>query len=85
MVIRLRNWNMRLAALKTMAKMFHAFDRHNYAKWLPFHFSHMQCMPDYIVNHFKMGAFACSLKGTNLASVVFDEMHEMTINKDTKN
>ena len=82
--IRSRNWTMRMAAVKTIAKLFHAFDRYNYAKWLPVHLSHMFALPSYILNHFKSGGFACSLKGTNLASIGLDETHETTINKDVK-
>ena len=82
--IRSRNWNWRMAALKKMAQIFHAFDRYNYARYLPLHLNQVAGLPDYILNHFQMGGFACSIKGNNLSCIAADEAHEMLINKDIK-
>ena len=82
--IRQGNWNLRMAALKQMAALFHAFDRHNYSKLIPLHISSMHALPPHVFEHFKRGCFVSSIKGTNFASVAFDEGHEMLINKDVK-
>ena len=82
--IRERNWDLRMAAFKSMAPLFHAFDRHNYSRLIPMHISTMNALPPYVLEHFKNGAFASSIKGTNYATVALDEGHEMLINRDGK-
>ena len=82
--IRSRNWNLRNAAVKNMAALFHACDRQNYAKMIPLHINMMQALPEHVKKHFENGAFVSSIKGLNFSSVAFDEAHEMLINKDCK-
>ena len=82
--IRSRNWNWQMAALKKIAQLFHAFDRYNYARYLPLHLNQIAGLPDYIFHHFQMGGFASSIKGNNFSCIAADEAHETLINKDTK-
>ena len=82
--IRSRNWNLRNAAIKNMAALFHACDRQNYAKMIPLHINMMQGLPVHVKIHFENGAFVSSIKGINFSSVAFDEAHEMLINKECK-
>lgn len=82
--MRTGNWNMRLAALKEMGPLFHAFDRENYSKMIPIHGSQMHGLPDYILQHFRNGAFVSSIRGVNFSPVGLDEADEMLINKDCK-
>ena len=82
--IRSRNWNWRMAALKKIAQLFHAFDRYNYARYLPLHLNQIAGLPDYILHHFQMGGFASSIKGNNFSCIAADEAHETLTNKDTK-
>ncbi|CAH1775834.1 unnamed protein product, partial [Owenia fusiformis] len=84
LAIRERNWDLRNAAIKSMAPLFTAFDAHNYSRLLPQHISHILTLPNDVSEQFQSGAFAVSLKGTNYASVGLDEAHEMTINKEVK-
>ncbi len=82
--IRSRNWNWRMAALKKISQLFHAFDRYNYARYLPLHINQISGLPEYVLHHFQMGGFSCSIKGNNFSCVGADEAHESLINKDTK-
>ncbi|XP_030853471.1 uncharacterized protein LOC100890520 isoform X1 [Strongylocentrotus purpuratus] len=82
--IRSANWDLRLASLKEMVPLFHAFDRLNYAQLIPLHLNMLNGLPDYIIQDFKDGGFVNSLSGTPFSCVAFDEAHEMTINKDCK-
>ena len=84
MGIRSRNCNWRMAALKSITQLFHAFDRINYARYLPLHIGQIAGLPDYILHHFQMGGFASSIKGNNFSCTAPDESHESLINKDTK-
>ena len=43
--IRERNWDLRMAALKSMAPLFHAFDRHNYSCLIPLHTHTLNALP----------------------------------------
>ena len=84
LAIRSGNWDLRLAALKEMVSLFHAFDRYNYAQLIPLHLNMINGLPDYIISDFKNGAFVNSISGIPFSSVAFDEAHEMKINKDCK-
>ena len=83
--IRTGNWDLRQAAIKHVASLFHAFDHQNYARWLPVHLGQIYAMPEYVLLHFKNGSFVSSIKGINYSCVGFDEAHEMLINKMVKN
>lgn len=82
--IRSGNWNLRNAAFKAMAPLFYAFDRQNYSYLIPAHIRMLHTLPEYILDHFRSGAFVCSISGANFSKVPPDETHEMTINKDCK-
>ena len=82
--IRSGNWDLRLASLKEMIPLFHAFDRLNYAHLIPLHLNMLNGLPNYIIKDFKDGAFVFSTNGTPFSCVAFDEAHEMKINKDCK-
>ena len=82
--LRSRNWHGRLAAVKKMCELFHAFDRYNYSKWLSVHLSQIFGLPDHVVKHLENGAFASSITGINYSCVGLDEWHEMGINKHVK-
>ena len=82
--IRTGDWTLRMASLKKMAPIFYIFDRQNYARILPEHFSILSKLPSEILNFFRMGGFVTSLNGTYGESVAFDECHEMTINRHVK-
>ncbi|XP_071481651.1 uncharacterized protein [Diadema antillarum] len=85
LAIRTGNWNLRIAALKSMAPIFHAFDRQNYSFLIPLHLSTIYSFPEYVIEHLRKGAFVSSVTGTNFSMVAWDEGHEMLINKDCKN
>ncbi len=81
---RLGNWDLRIASLKGLLPLFHAFDHPNYSRILPWHIYHMSTLPDYILQHFKEGGFAVSQTGSQGNQLMLDEAHESLINKDTK-
>lgn len=84
LAIRTGNWDLRMGALKSMAPIFHAFDRQNYSKLIPIHFKQMYGLPPYVVQHFRNGAWVSSIRGIEFSSIGFDEAHEMLINRDCK-
>ena len=77
-------WNLRMASLKEMCPIFTAFDRVNYLKILPQHFSEILCLPEHIKQCFEKGGFVCNIRGTRMHAVALDEAHEMLVNKDIK-
>ena len=82
--IRSEQWELRLASLKMMAPIFHAFDCSNYINIILNHLAEIQCLPPTHLDHFRNGAFVASIKGNTWSSVALDEIHEMCINKDVK-
>eukprot|EP00117_Sycon_ciliatum_P012796 scpid88825/ scgid4999/ len=82
--VRSGNWDLRIAAIKSLAPLFHAFDRTFYLRLVPHHLAHVACMPGEVIDHFKAGAFSVSLSGKSFNSVALDECHEMCVNKDLK-
>ena len=77
-------WDLRLASLKMMAPVFHAFDCSNYINIIPNHIAEINCMSLSVLGHFEKGALVASLKGNAWSSVALDGSHEMCINKDVK-
>ena len=59
--IRSGNWHLRLAALKTMAPVFCAFDRPTYRKLIPQHLADCLLLPDDILKSFLQGGFSVSI------------------------
>ena len=82
--IRFRDWNLRMTGLKLLAPLFHALDRQNYLKLIPYHVADLETFPVSILNNLKAGAFAVSVTGKYGFSVACDEAHEMCINSEIK-
>eukprot|EP00117_Sycon_ciliatum_P034252 scpid30999/ scgid4638/ len=82
--VRTGNWDLRVAAIKAAAPLFHAFDRTYYLRLLPHHLAHVASMPGEIKAQFQSGSFSVSLSSNAFSSVGLDECHEMCINKDLK-
>ena len=73
-----------MAAIKSMAALFTAFDRPNYHKLIPQHIVSMLTLPQEILSHLKNGGFTVSIKGRPCHNVAIDKAHEMCINKECK-
>lgn len=43
--IRTRDWDLRNACLKQLACLFHAFDKHNYLRMIPYHIADLKTYP----------------------------------------
>ena len=82
--MRTGNWELRVAALKKMAPLFHAFDRPMYLRLIPIHLHDLLNMPDVLLTHLKEGGFAVSITGSPGESLGADESHESLINRDVK-
>ncbi|KAJ8036249.1 hypothetical protein HOLleu_20166 [Holothuria leucospilota] len=84
LAIRLRQFDLRNAAVRKLTPIFYAMDRPIYLKLVPFHMAAMKQYPSEILEKFAEGAFAVSITGRNGSCVAFDEAHEMLINKEVK-
>lgn len=84
LAIRTGNWKLRMAAIKSMAALFTAYDRQKYQKLIPQHINDLMTIPSDTLTHLESGGFTVSLKGHPCHSVGVDEAHEMCINKDCK-
>ena len=82
--IRSGNWDLRMAAIKSMAADFTAFDHPIYQRLITNHICDVLHMPTELLNFFQQGGFSVSISGRALHSVGIDESHEMLINKHTK-
>lgn len=83
--IRSRNWHLRNASLKKLVCLFHAFDRQNYQRLIPYHLVDLLTFPDSVLDHLSSGCFSVSISGKDMFSVALDEAHEMEINLKSKN
>ncbi|CAC5388151.1 unnamed protein product [Mytilus coruscus] len=83
--IRSRNWHLRNVSLKKITCLFHAFDRQNYQRLIPYHLADLHTFPEPVIKHFAAGCFSVSISGKHLYSVGLDEAHEMEINLKSKN
>ena len=83
--IRSRNWHLRNVSLKKITCLFHAFDRQNYQRLIPYHLADLHTFPEPVIQHFTAGCFSVSISGKHLYSVALDEAHEMEINLKSKN
>ena len=84
LAIRSRNWDLRLASIKSMAAVFAAFDHPTYQRLISQHLEDVLVMPAPLRTMFRQGGFVMSISGTPWHSVAIDEGHEMLINKDCK-
>ena len=82
--IRNGDWMLRMAAIKSMAAVFSAFDRPIYQHLIPQHLADLLCFPTPVTEHLQRGAFTVHLTEGNGHAVGLDEAHEMKINKDAK-
>ena len=83
--VRSRNWELRNASLKKLVCLFHAFDKQNYLRMMPYHLADLQTFPSDVIYFFSHGCFSVSISGDKFYSVALDEAHEMEINLKTKN
>ena len=81
LAMRSGQWDLRMAAIKSMAALFTAFDRPNYQKLIPQHIVDMLTIPEDLLSKLSHGGFTVSIRGRPGHSV---EAHEMCVNKDCK-
>ena len=84
LAIRSGNWDLRIAAIKSMAELFTTYDRPNYHKLIAQHIHDLHTMPEEALKFLCSGGFTVSLTGRPCHSIGIDEAHEMCINKDCK-
>ena len=84
LAIRSSKWDLRIAAIKSMAAVFIAYDRFNYQKLIAQHINDLLTMPQEIIEQLHRGGFTVSILGSPGHSVGIDEAHEMCVNKDCK-
>ena len=77
-------WTLRMAAIKSMAALFTAFDRAKYQKLIGQHIFDMITLPDKVLYHLQHGGFVVNIKGRPCHSVGIHEAHEMCINRECK-
>lgn len=78
------NWYLRIAALKNLAPLFHAFDRHMYLRLIPKHLNDVLTMPIEVLQHLENGGFSATKSGKSWQQLALDEAHESFINLDVK-
>ena len=84
LAIRCGRWDLRMAAIKSMAALFTAFDRRNYLKLIPQHIVDVLALPYEILSELTEGGFTSSIRGGRDHNIRIDEAHEMCINKECK-
>ena len=82
------DWNLHLASIRAMIPWCFAYDRLNYARYLPYYYAEMSQLPS---NHpdvheeFMRGSFSVQLGSVNpFGRIPVDQTIEETINKDTQ-
>ena len=73
-----------MAAIKSMAALFTAFDRPNYQKLIPQHIVDVLALPYGILSELTKGGFTLSIRGRRGHNIGIDEAHKMCINKECK-
>ena len=61
LAIRSGNWKLRMAAIKSMAALFTAFDRQKYQKLIPQHIVDLLIIPSDVLSNLESGGFTVSL------------------------
>ncbi len=84
-----RSWSLHLASIKAIIPWCFAYDRINYARYLPAYYYDMQHLKETspaVYEHMEHGGFAAQVgKSRNpFGSIPVDQTIEETINKDTK-
>ena len=82
------NWPLHLISVRKMIPWSFAYDRTNYARYLPVYFAQMSMLqndfPD-VYNHFQAGGFSVQLGDRNpFGRIPLDQTIEETANKDTQ-
>ena len=77
--IRNGDWMLRMAAIKSVAAVFSAFDRPIYQRLIPQHLADLLCYPTAVMQHLQKGAFTVHITEGNGHAVGLDEAHEMKI------
>ena len=82
------NWHLHLEMIRRMIPWCFAYDRQNYAKYLPLYLRDMiRLQEDHapLYNHFKNGGFVTQLGDANtFGKIAIDQAIEETANKDTQ-
>jgi len=82
------DWNLHMAAVRGMIVWCFAYDRQNYARYLPVYYAEMsQLRNDHpeVLQHFLEGEFSVQLGEKNpFAKIPLDQTIEETANRDTK-
>ena len=63
--VRSRNWELRNASLKKLACLFHAFDKQNYLRMIPYHLADLQTFPSDGIDFFSQGCFLYQFQATS--------------------
>ncbi|KAJ8049124.1 hypothetical protein HOLleu_01726 [Holothuria leucospilota] len=80
--MRIRQFDLRCAAVRKVTPIFHAMDRPTYLKLVPIHMAGLKQYPPQVLEKLAAGAFAVNISDKNGCSVALDEAHEMLINKE---
>ena len=82
------NWQLHLCAIRKLIPWCFAYDRLNYARYLPAYFAQMtnlQTDHPQVYEHFANGGFSVQLAADNpFARILVDQTTEVTVNKDTQ-
>lgn len=84
LAVRLRQFDIRNAAVRKLTPIFHAMDRPTCLKLVSFHMAAMKQQLSNIAEKLKEGGFAVSITVRNGSCVSLDETHGMPINKEVK-
>ena len=68
---------LRMAAIKLMAAVFHAFDRPIYQRLVPRHLADLLCFPPQVLHHLQKGAISVRLTKSNGRAVALDKATDM--------
>ena len=82
------DWMLHLAAIRQMIPWYFAYDKLNYARFLPYYYAMMSRLPiDYpdVHDHFMQGGFSVQIGIKNpYGRIPVDQTIEETVNKDTQ-
>ncbi|KAK3747382.1 hypothetical protein QZH41_002637 [Actinostola sp. cb2023] len=82
------NWQLHLHAIRNMIPWCFAYDKINYARYLPVYYAQMMNLPSdhpEVYSNFMAGTFSVQLAGESpFGRIPVDQTTEVTVNKDTK-
>ncbi len=82
------NWELHLSAIQSMIPWCFAYDKVNYARYLPVYYASMTSLPvdhPQVYQHFMNGGFSVQLRSANpFGKVPVDQTTEEMVNKNTK-